>query len=126
LPEQGARRAADPLNLAFPPRARLRQPREFEAVLKQGRRVQEKLLTLVVLPASAGEARLGLAISARAVPLATRRNRIKRLARESFRATRASLPAVDLVLQARGGAGGASSAELRETLQRLWRRAGAQ
>jgi ribonuclease P protein component len=111
------------LNLSFPPRARLRQPREFEAVLKRGRRVQEKLLTLVVLPASAGEARLGLAISARAVPLATGRNRIKRLARESFRATRARLPAGDLVLQARGGAAGASSAELRDTLQRLWRRA---
>ena len=112
------------MNLSFPPRARLRQPREFEAVLKQGRRVQEKLLTLVVLPASsAGQARLGLAISARAVPLATGRNRIKRLARESFRASRASLPAVDVVLQARGGAAGASAAELRDTLQRLWRRA---
>jgi len=111
------------LNFAFPPRARLRQPREFEAVLKQGRRVQEKLLMLVVLPVPAGPARLGLAISARAVPLATRRNRIKRLARESFRASRAGLPAVDLVLQARSGAAGASSAELRDTLQRLWRRA---
>jgi ribonuclease P protein component len=112
------------LTLAFPPRARLRQPREFEAVLKQGRRVQEKLLTLAVLPVGAGEARLGLAISARAVPQATGRNRIKRLARESFRACRASLPAVDLVLQARAGAAGASSAELRDMLQRLWRRAG--
>jgi ribonuclease P protein component len=111
------------LSLAFPPRARLRQPREFEAVLKQGRRVQEKFLTLVVLPLAAGEARLGLAISARAVPRAVGRNRIKRLARESFRATRASLPAVDLVLQARSGAAGASSAELRDALQRLWRRA---
>lgn len=112
------------MTLAFPPRARLRQPREFEAVLKQGRRVQEKLLTLAVLPQADGQARLGLAISARAVPLATRRNRIKRLARESFRATRATLPAADLVLQARSGAGSASSAELRDTLQRLWRKVG--
>jgi ribonuclease P protein component len=108
--------------LAFPPRARLRQPREFEAVLKQGRRVQERLLTLVVLPGAAPEARLGLAISARAVPKATGRNRIKRLARESFRACRVQLPAADLVLQARAGAGTADRAELRSTLERLWRR----
>jgi ribonuclease P protein component len=109
------------LRLAFPPRARLRKPREFEAVLKQGRRVQEKLLSAVIL-AGAGEARLGLAISARAVPLATGRNRIKRLARESFRARRAELPPADIVLQARAGAGAADSGELRATLERLWRK----
>ena len=108
--------------LAFPPRARLRKPREFEAVLKQGRRVQEKLLSAVVLAGAADEARLGLAISARTVPLATGRNRIKRLARESFRARRATLPAADIVLQARTGAGAAESSELRATLERLWQR----
>lgn len=91
-------------------------------MLKGGRRVQDKLLTLVVLPAAAAEARLGLAISARAVPQALARNRIKRLARESFRACRAQLPAADLVLQARAGAGKAERAELRSMLDRLWRR----
>ena len=79
-------------------------------------------MTLVVLPAAAAEARLGLAISARAVPLATGRNRIKRLARESFRGCRATLPPADLVLQARSGAAKADRAELRATLERLWRR----
>ena len=112
------------MSLAFPPRARLRHPREFEAVLKQGRRVQEKLLTATVLAGAANEARLGLAISARAVPLATSRNRIKRLARETFRARRRELPAADIVLQARTGAGKAESAELRSTLERLWQRLG--
>lgn len=80
---------------------------------------------LVVLPDAAPEPRLGLAISARAVPRATGRNRIKRLARESFRAHRARLPAADMVLQARAGAGAAPSAELRAMLERLWQRAGA-
>ena len=86
--------------------------------------MQEKLLSMVVLKGSAPEARLGLAISARAVPLATRRNRIKRLARESFRARRAELPAADIVLQARSGAASAETAELRSTLERLWHRLG--
>lgn len=84
--------------------------------------MQEKLLTLVVMPAAGPGARLGLAISARAVPQATSRNRIKRLARESFRGLRAQLPAADLVLQARAGAGRADRAELRATLERLWQR----
>jgi len=106
--------------LAFPPRARLRKPREFQAVLKQGRRVQEKLLSAVVLAGTASEARLGLAISAKSVPLATGRNRIKRLARETFRARRAALPAADIVLQARAGAGAAASSELRAALDRLF------
>ena len=105
---------------AFPPRARLRNPREFEAVLKQGRRLQEKLLSAVVLAGAANEARLGLAISAKSVPLATGRNRIKRLARETFRARRAKLPAADIVLQARAGAGAAANPELRATLDRLF------
>ena len=84
--------------------------------------MQDKLLSLVVLSGRAEEARLGLAISARAVPLATGRNRIKRLARESFRAQHAALPAADLVLQARSGAGTASGPELRSALERLWQK----
>lgn len=84
--------------------------------------MQEKLLTLVVLPQAGTQPRLGLAISARAVPQATGRNRIKRLARESFRACRAQLPPADLVLQARAGAGQADRAALRAALDRLWLR----
>ena len=67
-------------------------------------------------------ARLGLAISARAVPAATDRNRIKRLTRESFRLHRAQLPPMDIVMLARAGAGSAERAELRATLERLWQK----
>lgn len=91
-------------------------------MLKRGRRVQEKFLTLTVLAGAAEEPRLGLAISARAVPRAVGRNRIKRLARETFRAQRGELPAADLVLQARNGAGAVEPAELRAALERLWLR----
>lgn len=110
--------------LAFPPAARLRHPREFKAALAAGRRLQERWLTVVIHPNELDGARLGLAISARAVPDAADRNRIKRQARESFRRQRARLPAVDIVVLARPGAGGVRSAELRVALERLWRRAG--
>lgn len=106
--------------LAFPPGARLRKPREFEAVLAAGRRLNEKWLTAATRANAMNHARLGLAISARAVPRATDRNRIKRQARESFRACRARLPALDIVMLARSGAGAAPRPELRAALDRLW------
>lgn len=107
---------------AFPPAARLRQPGEFEKVFAGGARLNEKLLTLVVGPASGPSARLGLAISSRNVPRAVDRNRIKRAARESFRHARESLPARDVVLMAKGGAAKARAPELREMLERLWQK----
>lgn len=110
------------MTVAFPPGARLRSPRDFETVLARGTRLQEKHVSLAVMPNALDHARLGLAISARAVPGAVARNRIKRAARETFRARRAGLPAVDVVLLARPGAASAPRAELRATLERLWRR----
>ena len=110
------------MGAAFPPAARLRQPREFESVFSAGTRLNEKLLSIAMRDNSLGVARLGLAISARAVPRAVDRNRVKRQARESFRTNRATLPARDLVLSARTGAAQASSAELRAALERLWQK----
>ena len=94
-------------------------------MLAGGRRLNEKWLTAATRANSMDHARLGLAISARAVPRATDRNRIKRQARESFRAHRAHLPALDIVMLARSGAGAAARAELRATLERLWQKLGA-
>jgi ribonuclease P protein component len=108
----------------FPPRARLRSPREFQAVLAGGRRFSETLLTAALRPNSLTHPRLGLAISARAVPDAVGRNRIKRQARESFRAAQDRLPSLDIVVLARSAAAGADKAALRQALERLWRRMG--
>jgi ribonuclease P protein component len=113
------------LSRAFPPSARLRSPREFEAVFAAGRRVNEKWLTAATRANNMPTARLGLAISARAVPRATDRNRIKRQARESFRAHRAQLPALDIVMLARTGAGAAPRTDVRAALERLWQKVAA-
>jgi len=104
----------------FPPRVRLRRPEDFKAVLGAGRRLNEPLLTAVVCARGGAEARLGLAISGKAVPRASDRNRVKRLTRESFRANCGRLPPLDIVILARSGAGQAKPAQLRETLDRLW------
>jgi ribonuclease P protein component len=110
------------LTAAFPRHVRLRSPREFEAVLASGRRVHEKWLTAAFCANTLQHARLGLAVSARAVPLAVQRNRIKRQVREAFRRELPGLPALDLVVLARSGAGKAATPLLRADLEKLWRR----
>jgi ribonuclease P protein component len=110
------------LTAAFPRQARLLKPGEFEAVFAAGRRIQEKWLTAAFRPNALPHARLGLAISARAVPHAVQRNRIKRQVRESFRRRLGDLPALDLVVLARPGAAKAGTPLLRAEIDRIWGR----
>jgi ribonuclease P protein component len=90
--------------------------------MKSGRRLHEPALSAAVRPNEMRIPRLGLAISARAVPTAVARNRIKRQARESFRLNHRALPALDIVILARTGAARLANPQLRATLERLWTR----
>ena len=65
--------------------------------------------------------RLGLAIAARIIGNAVRRNRIKRLVRESFRQHQHELPALDIVVNARNGARDADNAAIVRSLEKHWR-----
>jgi len=72
-----------------------------------------------MLPSTASQARLGLAVSRKVSKRAVARNRIKRIIRESFR-LRAALPAVDVLVIARSSAAGAASPALRADLEGAW------
>jgi ribonuclease P protein component len=72
----------------------------------------------------AGEARLGMAVGLRAVGNAVRRNRIRRLIRESFRMHRQELPAVDILVTARAAAAAATNRAVFESLALHWRAIG--
>ena len=75
----------------FPASDRLRKRFEFRLVRDRSRRVHTKSFLLLVAPASGPHTRLGITV-ARQVGKAVRRNRIKRLVRETFRLRRELFP----------------------------------
>jgi ribonuclease P protein component len=72
----------------------------FNDVLK-GRRISGSGFNAFMQSNNVGQARLGIIVSKRDFPLASGRNRIKRMAREVFRCHPLKTKAVDLVLMAR-------------------------
>lgn len=65
-------------------------------------------------------ARLGMAVSTRAAGNSVRRNRLRRLIRESFRMHRLDLPAVDVFVTARSAATQAENRVVFESLAGHW------
>ena len=106
----------------FPHAARIVKPSDFLRLRRTGERVGVRHFNAQAATGTADCARLGLAVSRRVSTDAVRRNRIKRIARESFRKVRAGLPVVDILLIARESADGEDNAALRADLDSLWRR----
>jgi len=70
--------------VGLPPQRRLRSRSEFERVLRRGRRLDGRFFVLLAMPNGTPADRLGLTVS-RKVGVAVKRNRARRLLRESFR-----------------------------------------
>ncbi|MCZ6690143.1 MAG: ribonuclease P protein component [Planctomycetota bacterium] len=84
---------------SFPPKARMHSKKEFDRVIRKGVQVSDALLRLRVLASEEGrDTRLGITIGRKA-GRAVRRNRVRRLIREAFRAIRSELPpGLDIVV----------------------------
>lgn len=120
----------------FPRSARLLRPAEFRRVFSCRSSRQNRLFRIhfalpsAALPRSAHSrvseglesesARMGLAIAKRAVRHAHDRNRIKRLARETFRQRRDQIRPGDYIVTANRAAADACPTELRAALDHLW------
>jgi len=70
------------------------------------------------------QARIGFAFSKRALRHAVDRNRVKRLARESFRHYHSNLPTVDIVLIAQTEVAEMDNTAILRQLEVLWQRLG--
>ena len=125
-------------SFAFPRDARLLDKRDYDVAFGDNRRLSDRYWTVLVHTpdrtaglvgtTDAGQgacsrgARLGLAIAKKRARRAVDRNRIKRVARESFRHVRAALGDRQVVIMNRDAAREADTVELRRALDVLWSR----
>ena len=101
---------------------RLRSKLQFDAVYAGGRRLDDRFFALRVKANGLTHPRVGLAVAVKTAGNAVKRNRLRRLVRESFRLAQQELPAVDIVVAAKFAAAGAPATSLRDSLAALWKR----
>lgn len=82
----------------FPKSNRILTPNEFKFVFAQAEKFSNRHWTFIVRPNRLPNARLGLAIAKKQLAKAVWRNRVKRLARETFRQHTKPLCGYDIVV----------------------------
>ena len=109
----------------FPREARLLSGAEFKRVFA-ARQVESNRYFRIHWAAHGNEKlrrpRLGLAVAKRVARRAVDRNRIRRIARETFRRMRCRLQTADYVVLARSAAADADKQTLKVALDQLWLR----
>lgn len=102
---------------------RLLASAQFKAVFDHTPyRISSKYLLLLARPNDVGHARLGLVVSKKNIRRAVARNRVKRLARETFRTRLPSLDALDVLFLARSGLDVLPPAEQTTQINHSWQR----
>ncbi len=112
------------MDTSFPRQARLLTATDYGPVFKRNKRLSNR--NWIVLAhfrrheLKPEPARMGLAIAKKRAKKAVDRNRLKRIARESFRHNRQAVGQIDAVVMNKDSAATASNAELRQSLDALW------
>lgn len=103
---------------------RLSKPAEYKVLFVDGQRHHALSFIFLSKRNELNEARLGLAISKKHVPLATQRNGLKRIIRESFRENKKALIGWDVVVVTKRKADMVNIQQLPHQLKRYWNSVG--
>lgn len=106
----------------FRPSDRIPKAADFEVVFAASERSTDALFTVLFRRSTSPQARLGLAIPKKRIREAVGRNRLRRLIRESFRASKDKLGGLDVVVIAREAARQAENSRVFASLQDHWGR----
>lgn len=98
----------------------MNNPRDYSRVFRQAKRIGGGGLTILTVENSVDHPRLGLAIAKKHLKLASQRNRLKRIIRESFRLHQSAFSNIDIVVLSRPGVDPSDSAQLWRALERHW------
>ncbi|MFC0119959.1 ribonuclease P protein component [Pseudoalteromonas xiamenensis] len=109
-------------SFSFGRELRLLTPSHYSRIFQEPARAATPFFTLLAKPNEQDVPRLGLTVAKKHVKQANQRNRIKRLARESFRLNRHSLDNIDIVLMVKKGIDEQSNEEITKQLTKLWRK----
>lgn len=108
---------------AFPKAHRLLTSDDFQSVFADAPfRASHKYFLILARPNQHDAARLGLIIAKKHIRLATERNRMKRLIRETFRRQPPNLTGIDVIVLARKGMNDLGNQELIDQLDKQWLR----
>lgn len=92
------------------------------AVFQHSRRFSDQNLVAFCRQNDLHHARLGLSVPKRAFKLASDRNTVRRVIRESFRRRQVQLDSLDIVVVVKIPRSTLSKRELRECIERLWQK----
>lgn len=107
----------------YPRQLRLLTAGDFQFVFDKAEfKVPDKQVLILARPNKLGHPRLGFVISKKNVRRAVKRNRVRRIIRESFRLHQHQLPAVDMIVLARQGIDDLDSSELHKLAKKSWSR----
>lgn len=94
----------------------------YKRVFDKAERSRDKMFTVLFRTNASDDARLGLAIAKKHCRLATNRNRLKRVVRESFRKHLPQLAGLDIIVLNRPPATRAGNEALFNCLENHWRK----
>jgi len=105
---------------AFGRNSRLLKPAQFQRVFDAARRSSDRYFTVLYRESDASMARIGFTIAKKKIARAVGRNRVRRLARESFRRQKRTLGGIDIIILAQNAAATASNEQLFASLDKHW------